>query len=171
MTGDALLNAWDETLARRASDAAVLDTRRAVLRTFGDIEREADQIANCSLTNLDVGSVVAIQLGNHPAWPAALLACLRRELVAVPLERTITEQERETALEICHAGALITDAGADVSITSRAAQPPEWGERVPVLLKLTSGTTAAPRAIRFRSEQLLADCEQICDTMGITERD
>jgi acyl-coenzyme A synthetase/AMP-(fatty) acid ligase len=40
-----------------------------------------------------------------------------------------------------------------------------------VLLKLTSGTTAAPRAIRFRSQQLVADCVQICDTMGISERD
>jgi acyl-CoA synthetase (AMP-forming)/AMP-acid ligase II len=43
----------------------------------------------------------------------------------------------------------------------------EWGENLPSLLKLTSGTTAAPRAIRFRSHQLLADCNQICDTMGI----
>ncbi len=47
---------------------------------------------------------------------------------------------------------------------------PLRGKR-PSLLKLTSGTTAAPRAIRFRSEQLLADCENICDTMGITARD
>src|SRR5205807_621915 len=37
--------------------------------------------------------------------------------------------------------------------------------------KLTSGTTAAPRAIRFRSEQLLADCDQICQTMGIFDTD
>ena len=46
-----------------------------------------------------------------------------------------------------------------------------WDGAPPVLLKLTSGTTAAPRAIRFRSEQLVADCVQICDTMGITDRD
>jgi acyl-CoA synthetase (AMP-forming)/AMP-acid ligase II len=38
-------------------------------------------------------------------------------------------------------------------------------------LKLTSGTTAAPRAIRFRSHQLLADCNQICDTMDISDDD
>jgi acyl-CoA synthetase (AMP-forming)/AMP-acid ligase II len=38
-------------------------------------------------------------------------------------------------------------------------------------LKLTSGTTAAPRAVRFRSEQLLADCNQICETMGISDAD
>jgi long-chain acyl-CoA synthetase len=47
----------------------------------------------------------------------------------------------------------------------------DWGERIPVLLKLTSGTTAAPRSIRFRSAQLLADAVQICYTMGITEAD
>jgi len=49
----------------------------------------------------------------------------------------------------------------------RICEAADWGETPPVLLKLTSGTTAAPRAIRFRSEQLLADCIQICDTMGI----
>ena len=47
----------------------------------------------------------------------------------------------------------------------------DWEDRRPVLLKLTSGTTAAPRAVRFRSAQLLADAEQICDTMGIFDAD
>src|SRR5438132_1820743 len=47
----------------------------------------------------------------------------------------------------------------------------DWGKNRPSLLKLTSGTTAAPRAIRFRSEQLLADCDQICETMGISDVD
>src|SRR5438046_3225075 len=37
----------------------------------------------------------------------------------------------------------------------------DWAEKAPTLLKLTSGTTAAPRAIRFGSQQLLADCNQI----------
>ena len=38
-------------------------------------------------------------------------------------------------------------------------------------LKLTYGTGATPRAIRFQSAQLIADCENICDTMLITETD
>ena len=38
-------------------------------------------------------------------------------------------------------------------------------------LKLTSGTTAEPRAIRFTAAQLLADCDNICDTMGLREDD
>jgi acyl-CoA synthetase (AMP-forming)/AMP-acid ligase II len=52
----------------------------------------------------------------------------------------------------------------------KAAKVIDWQGRPPSLLKLTSGTTAAPRAVRFRSEQLLADCENICETMGIGQR-
>ena len=39
------------------------------------------------------------------------------------------------------------------------------------LLKLTSGTTSEPRAIRFSAVQLLADCDNVCDTMGLREDD
>ena len=56
----------------------------------------------------------------------------------------------------------------------RASEPEsriDWAEPPPVLLKLTSGTTAEPRAIRFRSPQLFADAIQICDTMGISSAD
>lgn len=52
-----------------------------------------------------------------------------------------------------------------------AAATTNWASDPPALLKLTSGTTAAPRAIRFRSEQLLADCDQICGTKGISDVD
>ena len=100
------------------------------------------------------GEVYPIDIGNHPDWPSLLLASLRRGLVALPLEDSITPQQRGAALAICNATASTG-----------------WGERPPVLLKLTSGTTAAPRAIRFRSEQLVADCTQICDTMEIGAND
>jgi acyl-CoA synthetase (AMP-forming)/AMP-acid ligase II len=71
--------------------------------------------------------------------------------VVLTLESTLTAQQRQNALRVCATG--------------------DWHEQRSVLLKLTSGTTAAPRVIRFRSEQLLADCIQICDTMGIGETD
>ena len=38
-------------------------------------------------------------------------------------------------------------------------------------LKLTSGTTSLPRAVRFTARQILADCENICATMGIGPKD
>ena len=139
---DALLAAWEETLARKRDAPAIFDTRGEVLRTFAEVESRAR-----TLESKTSGPVYPIDIGNQPDWPSHLLAALRRRVVALPLEGTITAQQREAALRICEAA--------------------DWGETPPVLLKLTSGTTAAPRAIRFRSEQLLADCIQICDTMGI----
>jgi acyl-CoA synthetase (AMP-forming)/AMP-acid ligase II len=160
---DELLRCWGATLAERADDAAIFDTRGAVLRSFADIAREAAGYAEELLGDFAPGEVVAIAVGNHPAWAALLLACLQRELVVLPLE-----QEREAACSLCHARAMID---GELRLTSVEAAPVDWGEHAPVLLKLTSGTTATPRAIRFRSAQLLADCVQICETMGISERD
>jgi long-chain acyl-CoA synthetase len=146
---DALLAAWEKTLAQKRDAPAILDTRGDVLRTFNDIETGARTL-EAKIDPAAAGQVHPIDLGNHPDWPSSLLACLRRRVVALPLEDTMTAHQREAALRTCS----VRDVG-------------DWGERPPVLLKLTSGTTAAPRAIRFRSEQLLADCHQICDTMGI----
>ena len=170
MTTDPLLAAWQTTLERGAPDAAVFDSRGQGVRTFAQIEEESVALERERLSDFPAGAVIAIQLGNHPSWPAAFLACLRRRLVAVPLEGSISKDERQNALSVCRASALIADTDG-VGIERLEPQRVDWGEHVPVLLKLTSGTTAAPRAIRFRSAQLLADCVQICNTMGITAAD
>jgi long-chain acyl-CoA synthetase len=145
-SGDPLLAAWAETLARKGSAPAIFDTRGEMLRSFTDIEKRA-----CELESEVRGPVYPIEIGNHPDWPSHLLAALRRGAVALPLESSITPQQRENALHVCETG--------------------DFGEPRPVLLKLTSGTTAAPRAIRFQSAQLLADCHQICETMEIQSDD
>ena len=172
--GDSLLACWRETLRRRADDPAIFSTSGAVVRTFADIEAEAARFAGERLAGFEPGSVMGLQLGNHRAWPAVLLACLRQKLVALPMEQTMSNHEREAALGVCRAAALVANDCADqdgIAITARDGSGVNWGERQPSLMKLTSGTTAAPRAIRFRSEQLVADCVQICETMGITDRD
>lgn len=157
--------------------AAILDQTGKVMRTFSDTESEARQLED-QFSSLPAGTVLAVQIGNHPAWPALLLAALRRELAVLPLETTITRTDRAAALEICQVGGLMTAHGADsleiellngTGIPRRDFQSNDPGR--PALLKLTSGTTAAPRAIRFRSQQLLADCDQICETMGISDDD
>jgi len=123
----------------------------------------------------NAGSVIAIQIGNHEDWPSILIACLRRRLVVLPLEQSISDQQRDAALDVCRARAVVsavTSGNSPGLFRLRTADATaNWGEHSPSLLKLTSGTTAAPRAIRFRSEQLLADCNQICDTMGISDVD
>jgi acyl-CoA synthetase (AMP-forming)/AMP-acid ligase II len=167
---DALLDAWEDS-RHREQKAAVFDTRRQVLRTFAQIEEEARHFEQTLLREFRPGDVIAIQVGNHPAWPALLLACLRRRLVALSLERSMAERERDAALSACCATAVVSMENDRVALRTLPREPIEWGLNPPSLLKITSGTTAAPRAIRFRSEQLLADCTQICETMGITGRD
>src|SRR5262249_47809693 len=147
-------------------------TNGEVLRTFGEIE----QCARNLLAKIELfceGDVLGVQIGNHEDWPGIFLGCLRKHLVVLPLEQSISEQQRHEALKIGKATAVVfggPGGGTPEIIRLRAAHnPPDWGERSPALLKLTSGTTAAPRVIRFRSEQLLADCGQICDTMEIAD--
>lgn len=168
---DPILRAWDNVLSRKAAAPAVLDPNGEVRRTFHDIETDAHTFLE-RIEMFNPGEVVAIQIGNHEDWPGVLLACLRNQLVALPLEQSIGPRQRASALEICNAAGLIT-AGKDLESLrlGTAAPKPNWGERTPAFLKLTSGTTAAPRAVRFRSEQLLADCDQICRTMGISDVD
>ena len=167
---DSLLVAWEATLAGAGDAPAIHDPSGDVLRSFAVIEQEARGFEHELIGEFYEGDVVAIQIGNHPAWPALLLACLRRRLVALPLERTIAPRERDVALEICHAAAVV-EAEASIALRRLPHEKIHWAANQPALLKLTSGTTAAPRAIRFRSAQLLADCIQICETMGITSRD
>jgi long-chain acyl-CoA synthetase len=170
---DPLLAAWDETHARGKDSPALLDTRGGVLRTFRQIEESARMFER-KIDMFDAGSVVAVQIGNHEDWPAILIACLRTRLVVLPLEQSIAQQQREAAFEICNASAVaaaVPGGSVEILPLRTAASTVAWVEKAPSLLKLTSGTTAAPRAVRFRSEQLLADCTQICETMGLEDVD
>jgi long-chain acyl-CoA synthetase len=172
--GDPLLLAWQTTISSKRNDAAIFDSTGRSARSFRDIESHA-RAFEAKMDSFLPGTVVAVQIGNHEDWPALFIACLRKRLVVLPLDQSLGEQQRDAALEICGATALVSAIPSDKSpqiVRLRTADiTADWGENVPALLKLTSGTTAAPRAIRFRSHQLLADCDQICGTMGISVED
>jgi acyl-CoA synthetase (AMP-forming)/AMP-acid ligase II len=114
-------------------------------------------------SGLPARAVVAVQIGNSPSWPAVFLALLRSGHVTLPLASDAPAPALADVL-----------LGPDLEIrpvprtddTPRAEVPHST-----VLLKLTSGTTGAARAIRFNADQLAADCGHICETMGITHRD
>ena len=174
-SSDPLLQDWEKTLARKPDAPAILATTGEVLRTFGDVEQRACDL----LGGIDVfheGSVLAVQIGNHEDWPSILIGCLRRRLVVLPLEQSMSERQRGEALEICKAKAVVSavpsgDSPEEIIQLGITDCTSDWRGNPPNLLKLTSGTTATPRAIRFRSKQLLADCNQICDTMEIADDD
>src|SRR5207302_9678197 len=103
------------------------------------------------------GSVLAVQIGSHEDWPSIWIGCLRRRLVVLPLEQSMSERQRGEALEICKAKAVVSavpsgDPPEEIIQLGIADCTPDWRGNPPNLLKLTSGTTATPRAIRFRSK-------------------
>jgi long-chain acyl-CoA synthetase len=173
-SSDALLAAWRRTVGHAKDSPAILNTRGEVVRKFSEIDECARDFER-KVETFKAGSVIAIQIGNHEDWASILIACLRRGLVVLPLEQSIGDQQRDAALEICHARAVVSAVASGNSPAlirlKTADATANWGEQAPSLLKLTSGTTAAPRAIRFQSEQLLADCNHICETMGIGDVD
>src|SRR5437588_1196067 len=172
---DGLLQRWEAIVSQKRDAPAIFNSRGRLVFTFRGIDERARDFES-KIKSFDVGSVVAIQIGNHEDWPSILIACLRRGVVVLPLEQSISDQQRDAALKTCKVSGIAAAgvyAGRSVEIVpmSLPAATPDWGKHRPSLLKLTSGTTAAPRAIRFRSEQLLADCDQICETMGISDVD
>ena len=164
-----LLAAWTQTLAKFGNRAAIVDVRGEMLRTFSDIESEAGGIAR-RLEAIPRRAVVAVQMGNRACWPALLLALFRRELIPLPLGQHLAGGELAAVLETCGARALIEAEGDGFSVNLKS----EIGNRKPPdaqFLKLTSGTTSAPRAVRFSAAQLVADGDQICATMGFDADD
>lgn len=157
-----ILAAWRNTLRAFDRRPAVVATDGTVLRSFAEIE--ADALAWTGLP--DSGTVVAVQIGNSPRLPGILLALWRQRCIPVLLDSSLSGAARESALATCGAGAILEgDTPLRPVATGKALLPGTD------FLKLTSGTSGAARAICFTAGQLLADCESICDTMGITPND
>src|SRR5215831_12172286 len=104
---DPLLRTWQTTISRKGNDSAVFDATGRVARTFRDIEGHA-RAFEAKMDKLLPGAVMAVQIGNHEDWLAVFIACLRKRLVVLPLDQSIGQQQRDAALEICRASAVMS---------------------------------------------------------------
>src|SRR6266850_2435815 len=109
---DPILTAWERTRANNSDRAAIFDSQGKVARTFLEIEDRARQFAD-DLERVAPGQVLAIQIGNHPDWPSLFLACLRKRIVVLPLEQTISHEQKQSAFQICHVVATAFSDGRD----------------------------------------------------------
>src|ERR1700746_2813621 len=122
------------------------------MRTFADIESEPKTWRD-KLASSPPGSVLLVQVGNEPVWPALFLACLDLKLIMAPLEPEVTSSAFEKIVQVTQAQGVVRPN----AINRRDHPLIAWNEPLPDFLKLTSGTTALPRAVRFRERQLLAE--------------
>jgi long-chain acyl-CoA synthetase len=136
------------------------------LRTFHEVEEER-ALWRSRLAVFSVGDCVVAAIGNDPSWPAFLLACWDRALVVAPVEGDLQVAQLDRIMQLTQAQGFVR--ATEIEHFDRS--PILWDGPRPDLLKITSGTTGAPRAVRFREAQLLADCRNICETMGIRPKD
>lgn len=166
MSSQPILARWDEIRAAHKNDPAIFAPDGRALRTFGGIQTEAEEWEG-RLAEY-AGRTVVMQPGNVPAWPALLLACWRAGCAVVPLEAEVPEERQRGIEERCGVGARLVSRDGGIQLEARDNPPRVIAED---LLKVTSGTSAEPRAVRFTAAQLLADCDNICDSMDLRESD
>jgi long-chain acyl-CoA synthetase len=157
---------WAKVLQRGGGEPAIYADDRTLLRTFADIESERI-LWREKLSGLAKGSIFLIQSANDAEWPAIFLAALDLSLVMVPLETEVTGPQFDNVVKVTRPRAVIRST--DVSRLD--SDPPNWPGPQPDFLKVTSGTTGLPRAVRFRESQLFTDCRNICSSMGLAPND
>src|SRR2546421_9541775 len=121
---DSLLQRWEAVLAQKGDAPAIFNTRGQVEGTFRQIDAHARDFES-KIDPTRPHNINAIQIGNHPDWPSLFVACLRAKRVVLPIDESVTRQQADAAVSIA-AKSGITD----------------WGDKPPVLFKLTSGTTS-----------------------------
>jgi long-chain acyl-CoA synthetase len=165
-----ILRRWEALLAAMPDAPAVFEAGGAAWRTFRELDAEAGALAG-RLAGIGRGAVVALQAPNSASWIAALLGIWRAGGVVLLEDAGLAPAARAAAERICGARFRVAGGGPRVEIEALDNAPAGFGGHAPDLIKLTSGTSGDPRAVLFSAPQLLADCGQICSTMGLEPRD
>lgn len=155
---------WKDVLATRGHAVALIDAESGKSRSFDELERLACEwlVANESL-QLCAGQVWCLALSDRITWLAVFLAAIKTGAVVLPLEpaeaSVLAAQARQQS-----AAFLIDDVGVHPLQASSAREGY-------LLVKLTSGTTGAPKALPFTESEMMADGGQIMRSMSISDKD
>lgn len=166
-SGHAILLRWREIVSRHGDDAAVFSPSGEVLRRFHEVDSQAATFAQSFFA--DGADVVSMHAVNSAEWIDCLLAIWMAGGIPLLTDSFMNPSAREAAERQC--GASIRVTGNCDSAVSTGFDPVALGPLRPALIKLTSGTTSTPRAVFFTSEQLVADCDAICEGMAIRSED
>lgn len=159
-----ILERWQAVSAAQGDAPAVYGSDGLSTHTFFELEAEASRWAE----RLARFPVVALQLRNQPSWPAVILGVWRAGGTVLLMDEDLSGERRLRVEAECGVSARIEGAGQIVALENPSV--PMIFEETD-LLKLTSGTHGEARAIRFSAAQLMADADNICDTMGLRETD
>jgi acyl-CoA synthetase (AMP-forming)/AMP-acid ligase II len=163
-----LLQAWAGTLRRFGGERAIVQAADGRSLTFRELDARATAwLAACgSSPRALAGRAVVFALPNGIGWFEVFLGLVRAGAVAVPLDAAEPPAAQQRLAEALRAG-FRWDGSKLVKLEgARRYRDPSIS-----LIKLTSGTTGAPRPLVFTAAQLLADGRQVTATMGLDRRD
>jgi long-chain acyl-CoA synthetase len=147
---------------------ALVDAASGHRTTRADLVARANQLSDeFTAAGLVETDALAIQLPNSVDFVAAFLAAAKIGLIVVPIDRDATESEVANILGHFAVRGFVYRGGLSVrSIEGRPNVP-----RSARLIKLTSGSSGRPKGIVTSESNLVADCTNICSSMGITPDD
>src|SRR5688572_21150159 len=136
-----LLDAWSRTLEAAPGERTVSNATTRGSWTRGEIDGEATEWRD-RYGGMAAGQVVALAEPNGAEWLRTFIGLLKCDAVIAPLEPgEPVEAQRETARRI---GATLLCRSGDIEVLSPPRRKWSDGRR---LIKLTSGSTGAPRSI------------------------
>ena len=179
---DPLLQAFDRLRKRRPLAPLVLSASSSQRATAADVDSLAQAARGCLEAGgfpLAPGAMVAVAAPNGPGLLASLIALRRAGLAALLLDGQAPQAEVLRAALALGASALLRcatawpAAAADWQSVRLAAAGTPGAVLLPgiAVVKLTSGSTGAPRGIATSAEALLADDAALARTMGLTADD
>jgi len=177
MFKDPILHSFD-LLARRSSQAPLLlsPERRATVGDVAALSRAAAAALARGRPEPGPGSLVGLVAANGPGFLASLLALRHAGLAALLLDGQTPAAEALRIARSLGAAAVLScrtgwPSGPDDWSLAFADQPGAALDPDIAVVKLTSGSTGAPRGIATPAEALLADDAALTATMGIVPGD
>jgi long-chain acyl-CoA synthetase len=160
-----LLAAWQRTVRQNRNAPALIDAATGRIWTRRELDESSGAWAGAHGAFL-ADRLVLFSEPNGLEWLRVFLGLLKAGAVAAALEAGEPEaalQSRARAI-----GAAFRWTGGGLEPTGLARIFPRDGRRY---VKLTSGSTGAPRPVVFTDAELIADGRQVCATMGIRASD
>lgn len=176
------MQAFDRLRNRRPLAPLVLSASSSQRATAADVDSLAQAARRCLEAGgcpLAPGAIVAVAAPNGPGLLASLIALRRAGLAALLLDGQAPQAEVLRVALALGASALLRCAtawpagAADWQSARLAAAGTPGAALLPgiAVVKLTSGSTGAPRGIATPAEALLADDAALARTMGLTADD
>jgi len=155
---------WQQVLASRGDSVALTDAESGEVWSFHALDHRAvEWLATHAPLPDAIGKVWCLALTDRVEWMAVFLAAIKAGAVVLPLEPAAIDTLRNQALAQ-GAEFLIDDSGVHL-LGMGSARPGFF------LIKLTSGTTGAAKALPFIELEMLADGAQIMRSMSISAQD